>query len=171
MEAYVRQKRTQNGMVLASDVPPMALMRPSTATGAQHVQSPQSPHAYDGPLQFTMSPHNPDQMRSQSPAGHDGKDIHMAICSYFWNCFCYVIYDSVLDFVVFVLTQFWTHGLFVLAYAMYNALHLWFVLFWWSGCIECLYWGLDGKNDVRIVHSTLQLLCVHNYNSPFVYTM
>lgn len=77
MEAYVRQKRTQNGMVLASDVPPMAMMRPSTATGAQHVQSPQSPHAYDGPLQFTMSPHNPDQMRSQSPAGHDGKDIHI----------------------------------------------------------------------------------------------
>lgn len=72
MEAYVRQKRAQPGMVLASDVP-ATLMRPGTASGsaAKLVQSPQSPHAYDGPLQFTMSPHNPDQMRSLSP-DHDG---------------------------------------------------------------------------------------------------
>lgn len=70
MEAYVRQKRAAPGMVQASDMRPM-----SAATGRsssqhllqQQLQSPQSPHAYDGPMQFMMSPHNPDQNRSLSP--------------------------------------------------------------------------------------------------------
>lgn len=68
MEAYVRQKRAAPGMVQASDMRPM-----SAATGrsaSQHLlqqHSPQSPHAYDGPMQFMMSPHNPDQTISVSP--------------------------------------------------------------------------------------------------------
>lgn len=76
MEAYVRQKRAQPGMVLAND-----MMRPSTATatGAQRVQSPQSPHAYDGPLQFTMSAHNPDQLRPASPG--DCNDGTQSMCN------------------------------------------------------------------------------------------
>lgn len=64
MEAYVRQKRAAPGMVQASDMRPMSAAPGRSASQhliQQQLQSPQSPHAYDGPMQFTMSPHNPDQ--------------------------------------------------------------------------------------------------------------
>lgn len=83
MEAYVRQKRAAPGMVQASDMRPM-----SAATGrsaSQHLlqqHSPQSPHAYDGPMQFMMSPHNPDQNLSMSP-NNEGEIIAFSVSAPF----------------------------------------------------------------------------------------
>lgn len=55
MEAYIRQKRAAPGMVQASD---LQLLRPASGlrTNGREI------HAYDGPMQFTMSPNNPDQI-------------------------------------------------------------------------------------------------------------
>lgn len=92
MEAYVRQKRAQPGMVLASDVPASLMVRPGTATSAKLVQSPQSPHAYDGPLQFTMSAHNPDQVRSMSPDNDGELFSRMDMFSIFLLCFGFCMY-------------------------------------------------------------------------------
>lgn len=61
MEAYIRQKRASPGMVQASDLQitrPMSGMR-SNVNGREL-------HAYDGPMQFMGSPHNPDQILSNS---------------------------------------------------------------------------------------------------------
>jgi tubby and related proteins len=61
MEAYIKQKRAQPGMVQASDLQitrPMSGMR-GTASGSSNGRET---HAYDGPMQFTMSPNNPDQI-------------------------------------------------------------------------------------------------------------
>ncbi|XP_036230696.2 protein king tubby [Bactrocera oleae] len=62
MEAYIRQKRASPGMVQASDLQitrPMSGLRTSTAAGREL-------HAYDGPMQFISSPHNPDQLLSNT---------------------------------------------------------------------------------------------------------
>lgn len=83
MEAYVRQKRAAPGMIQASDV---SIIRPKTGdlSGGgggnstlinninnmhpiDHLQQqPYQAHAYDGPMQFTMSPNNPDQLLTSS---------------------------------------------------------------------------------------------------------
>lgn len=60
MEAYIRQKRASPGMVQASD---LQITRPMSAS--RNGRESQS-HAYDGPLQFMMSPNNPDQIISAS---------------------------------------------------------------------------------------------------------
>ncbi|XP_004517550.1 protein king tubby [Ceratitis capitata] len=62
MEAYIRQKRASPGMVQASDLQitrPMSGLRTSTANSREL-------HAYDGPMQFISSPHNPDQLLSNT---------------------------------------------------------------------------------------------------------
>ncbi|XP_053685095.1 protein king tubby 1 [Sabethes cyaneus] len=59
MEAYIRQKRATPGMVQASD---MQLVRPMSAVN----RNGREVHAYDGPMQFMMSPGNPDQIISSS---------------------------------------------------------------------------------------------------------
>lgn len=62
MEAYIRQKRASPGMVQASDLQitrPMSGLRTTTAAGREL-------HAYDGPMQFISSPHNPDQLLSNT---------------------------------------------------------------------------------------------------------
>lgn len=85
MEAYVRQKRAAPGMVQASDV---SIIRPKTGdlTSSGSInksnnlhtidpilqQQPYQVHAYDGPMQFTMSPNNPDQLLISSSATHEG---------------------------------------------------------------------------------------------------
>ncbi|XP_036334163.1 protein king tubby isoform X2 [Rhagoletis pomonella] len=64
MEAYIRQKRASPGMVQASDLQitrPMSGLRTSTDNSREL-------HAYDGPMQFISSPHNPDQLLSNSTA-------------------------------------------------------------------------------------------------------
>ncbi|XP_058461240.1 protein king tubby 1 isoform X1 [Malaya genurostris] len=60
MEAYIRQKRATPGMVQASD---LQLVRPMSAVN----RNGREVHAYDGPMQFMMSPSNPDQIISSSP--------------------------------------------------------------------------------------------------------
>lgn len=59
MEAYIRQKRATPGMVQASD---LQLVRPMSAVN----RNGREVHAYDGPMQFMMSPSNPDQILSSS---------------------------------------------------------------------------------------------------------
>lgn len=70
MEAYVRQKRAAPGMIQASD---LQIMRPGSAVsgGAGPLQQQRESHAYDGPMQFMMSP-NPDQLLPASPS-NEGK--------------------------------------------------------------------------------------------------
>lgn len=68
MENYIKQKRATPGMVQASDLQ----MRPMSGTaqiptsaktsGGIRVSSSREMHAYDGPMQFMMSPNNPDQI-------------------------------------------------------------------------------------------------------------
>ncbi|XP_058828433.1 protein king tubby 1 isoform X2 [Topomyia yanbarensis] len=60
MEAYIRQKRATPGMVQASD---LQLVRPMSAVN----RNGREVHAYDGPMQFMMSPSNPDQIISTPP--------------------------------------------------------------------------------------------------------
>ncbi|XP_055623878.1 protein king tubby 2 isoform X2 [Toxorhynchites rutilus septentrionalis] len=57
MEAYIRQKRATPGMVQASD---LQLVRPMSVGN----RNGREVHAYDGPMQFMMSPGNPDQIIS-----------------------------------------------------------------------------------------------------------
>lgn len=68
MEAYVRQKRAAPGMIQASD---LQIMRPGSAvsSGSAGARPPShlQQHAYDGPMQFMMSP-NPDQLLPVSPS-------------------------------------------------------------------------------------------------------
>lgn len=75
MEAYIRQKRASPGMVQASDLQ----MRPMSGSR----NNGREIHAYEGPLQFMMSPNNPDQliqggtmntnMSSNKTSSSDGK--------------------------------------------------------------------------------------------------
>lgn len=68
MENYIKQKRATPGMVQASDLQ----MRPMSGTapistsaklgGGLRVSSSRELHGYDGPMQFMMSPTNPDQI-------------------------------------------------------------------------------------------------------------
>ncbi|XP_050091039.1 protein king tubby [Anopheles aquasalis] len=60
MEAYIRQKRATPGMVQASD---LQLVRPMSAVN----RNGREVHAYDGPMQFMMSPTNPDQIITTTP--------------------------------------------------------------------------------------------------------
>ncbi|KAG4074061.1 hypothetical protein HA402_014266 [Bradysia odoriphaga] len=62
MEAYIKQKRAAPGMVQASDLQ----MRPMSGVRSASREI----HAYDGPMQFMMSPSNPDQIPS-SPSNED----------------------------------------------------------------------------------------------------
>uniref|UniRef100_A0A182LU46 Uncharacterized protein n=1 Tax=Anopheles culicifacies TaxID=139723 RepID=A0A182LU46_9DIPT len=62
MEAYIRQKRATPGMVQASD---LQLVRPMSGIN----RNGREVHAYDGPMQFMMSPNNPDQIMPTSPVG------------------------------------------------------------------------------------------------------
>uniref|UniRef100_A0A182KD19 Tubby C-terminal domain-containing protein n=1 Tax=Anopheles christyi TaxID=43041 RepID=A0A182KD19_9DIPT len=62
MEAYIRQKRATPGMVQASD---LQLVRPMSGVN----RNGREVHAYDGPMQFMMSPNNPDQIMPSSPVG------------------------------------------------------------------------------------------------------
>lgn len=67
MEAYIRQKRATPGMVQASDLQ----MRPlsgstTTSTANARNSSGREIHAYEGPMQFMMSPNNPDQILTAS---------------------------------------------------------------------------------------------------------
>lgn len=54
MEAYIRKKRAQPGMVQASD---LQITRPQSG-----LRNGRESHAYDGPMQFMMSPQNPDDI-------------------------------------------------------------------------------------------------------------
>lgn len=86
MEAYIRQKRATPGMIQASDLQmrPMsgatsignisasaaaatttvvaAADTPKSAASIQAHRNGREIHAYDGPMQFMMSPNNPDQL-------------------------------------------------------------------------------------------------------------
>ncbi|EDW32806.1 GL10151 [Drosophila persimilis] len=63
MEAYIRQKRASPGMVQASD---LQISRPMSGMRSNSREL----HAYDGPMQFISSPHNPDQILTNgSPVG------------------------------------------------------------------------------------------------------
>lgn len=79
MEAYIRQKRATPGMMQASDLqmrPPSATsgstasMAAAVAAAAASTGGPNAHrngrnseiHGYDGPMQFMMSPNNPDQL-------------------------------------------------------------------------------------------------------------
>lgn len=70
MEAYIRQKRAAPGMVQASDLQ----MRPMS--GVRNAS--REIHAYDGPMQFMMSPSNPDQIPS-SPSNEGITSFHTII--------------------------------------------------------------------------------------------
>lgn len=64
MEAYIRQKRATPGMVQANDI---QIMRPSSSvrrgsSGGGVGGGGRENYAYDGPMQFMMSPNNPDQI-------------------------------------------------------------------------------------------------------------
>lgn len=74
MEAYVRQKRAAPGMIQASD---LQIMRPMSGTTSgrpsSHLSSQsREVHAYDGPMQFMMSPNNPDQI----PTSPSSEGLH-----------------------------------------------------------------------------------------------
>lgn len=82
MEAYIRQKRATPGMIQASDLQmrPISATSGSTASMAAAVAAAAAStgggggtnshrngrhtdiHGYDGPMQFMMSPNNPDQL-------------------------------------------------------------------------------------------------------------
>lgn len=81
MENYIKQKRATPGMVQANDLQILRPMSGSTAMSsavpiapAVRVSSGRELHAYDGPMQFMMSPNNPDQLSNEpiSPS-RDGK--------------------------------------------------------------------------------------------------
>ncbi|XP_030561242.1 protein king tubby isoform X1 [Drosophila novamexicana] len=59
MDAYIRQKRASPGMVQASD---LQMSRPMSGMRGNSREL----HAYDGPMQFIGSPHNPDQILSNN---------------------------------------------------------------------------------------------------------
>lgn len=62
MEAYIRQKRAAPGMVQANDI---QIMRPASSVASVRRGSNgggRENYAYDGPMQFMMSPNNPDQI-------------------------------------------------------------------------------------------------------------
>ncbi|XP_017958652.1 protein king tubby [Drosophila navojoa] len=59
MDAYIRQKRASPGMVQASD---LQMSRPMSGMRSNGREL----HGYDGPMQFIGSPHNPDQILSNS---------------------------------------------------------------------------------------------------------
>lgn len=86
METYIKQKRATPGMVQASD---LQLLRPMSGTTTSMSSSAISPgirvnsgrelHAYDGPMQFMMSPNDPDQLSTEpAPSNQSGTFI----CSY-----------------------------------------------------------------------------------------
>lgn len=54
MEAQIKQKRSMPGMIQASD---LQITRPVSG-----MRNGREMHAYDGPMQFMMSPSNPDQI-------------------------------------------------------------------------------------------------------------
>ncbi|XP_023167364.1 protein king tubby isoform X2 [Drosophila hydei] len=62
MDAYIRQKRASPGMVQASD---LQMSRPMSGMRSNSREL----HAYDGPMQFIGSPHNPDQILSNNSPG------------------------------------------------------------------------------------------------------
>lgn len=67
MENYIKQKRATPGMVQASDLPirPMSgtPQIPTSAKANSTLRlSSRELHGYDGPMQFMMSPNNPDQI-------------------------------------------------------------------------------------------------------------
>lgn len=67
MENYIKQKRATPGMVQASDLPirPMSgtAQIPTSAKANSTLRvSSRELHGYDGPMQFMMSPNNPDQI-------------------------------------------------------------------------------------------------------------
>lgn len=67
MENYIKQKRATPGMVQASDLPirPMSgtTQIPTSAKANSTIRlNSRELHAYDGPMQFMMSPNNPDQI-------------------------------------------------------------------------------------------------------------
>lgn len=72
MENYIKQKRATPGMVQANDLQILRPMSGSTAMSsavpiapAVRVSSGRELHAYDGPMQFMMSPNNPDQLTNE----------------------------------------------------------------------------------------------------------
>jgi hypothetical protein len=69
MEAYIKQKRQDNCMVQANDLP---LMRPTSVS-----RNGRELHAYDGPMQFMMSPDNPDQEILSSPTSPYNEGRHI----------------------------------------------------------------------------------------------
>lgn len=83
MENYIKQKRATPGMIQAND---LQLLRPMSGSTAMSSNAPIAPavrvnsgrelHAYDGPMQFMMSPNNPDQLTNDivSPS-RDGNQI------------------------------------------------------------------------------------------------
>lgn len=68
MENYIKQKRATPGMVQASDLQmrPMSgsaqIATSGKANSGIRVSSSREIHAYDGPMQYMMSPNNPDQI-------------------------------------------------------------------------------------------------------------
>lgn len=85
MENYIKQKRATPGMVQASDLPirPMSgttqIPTSAKANSALRINSREL-HAYDGPMQFMMSPNNPDQILPTStltsPSSEGNNYIH-----------------------------------------------------------------------------------------------
>lgn len=66
MEAQIKQKRATPGMIQASD---LQIGRPMSG-----MRNGREVHAYDGPMQFIMSPNNPDQINT-SPVTTPQSDI------------------------------------------------------------------------------------------------
>lgn len=88
MENYIKQKRATPGMVQASDLQ----MRPMSGTAkistsvkansAIRVSSSREMHGYDGPMQYMMSPNNPDQILPTSPLTSPSSEGNLFYCRY-----------------------------------------------------------------------------------------
>lgn len=70
MDAYVRQKRASPGMVQAND---LQILRPASAV-RKGSSGGRENYAYDGPMQFMMSPNNPDQILATTPCISNTED-------------------------------------------------------------------------------------------------
>lgn len=100
MENYIKQKRATPGMVQASDLPirPMSgtTQIPTSAKSNSALRiSSRELHAYDGPMQFMMSPNNPDQILPTSTLtspSSEGNQIIINLVVILLNSIFYTIY-------------------------------------------------------------------------------
>lgn len=93
MENYIKQKRQTPGMVQASDLPirPMSgtTQIPTSAKANSALRmSSRELHAYDGPMQYMMSPNNPDQILPTSALTSPSNDGEQLNSFFLFFCVC-----------------------------------------------------------------------------------